>query len=85
MKPSFTNEQLWHAQLEFWPNSIELTPQEILHWVFAAKSPEQRCSRALTVCMAIQHPTVLWYRTHTYGEIGCRYGINGPDYISGFI
>lgn len=66
------------AQMENWPASVILTPQEVIEWA------HNNLTRANQVMMAIQYPQGVWYRIpHARGEYrGFRFGVDGPEYLS---
>lgn len=80
-----TKLELWRAQLKNWPNSIELTFREVAEWANAASTDERRMRRWRSVAMALQYPSHIFYRTKPVGgSMGCRVGLEGPDYLSNF-
>ena len=74
-------EELWAAQLQHWPDSVKLTPDEVIAWAW------DRQDRCRTVLLSISKPTVVWYRTpNAFGTFnmeyrGFRYGIEGHEYM----
>lgn len=85
---SVSRRALWQTQLRSWPDSVMLTPQDILHWADAPPNPLDRYTRYHQISMALQYPQHIWYCTKKVGSgaghIGCRYGIKGHQYLSGF-
>lgn len=80
-----THDELWKAQLTYWPNSIELTFREVAEWANAAPTDERRTRRWRSVAMALQYPSHVFYRTKLVGgSMGCRVGLDGPDYLSNY-
>ena len=74
-------KRLIAAQMRQWPDSVILTPQEVIEWAAA-----ENCDmRFRAVAMAIQYPEGVWYRLPGMGEVtGFRYGVPGYKYLSGF-
>ena len=73
------NEQdLWDAQLREFPDSVRVTPGEVVMWAQA------NLARATSVLVTIDHPPGIYYRiTHEHGEWrGYRYGVKGEEYVS---
>lgn len=91
-----TIADLWEVQLQEYPESRMLTEQEVADWVFDRSLTEaQKNRRAGMVVLAWQYPVRVWYRTHAAdkpahglrpagGWMGCRVGLSGGDYISGY-
>lgn len=87
---------LWEAQIREYPHSRRLTSREVADWVFEkGLSIEQQKERAYHVAVALQWDEVVWYRTERAdapatcvrpagGWMGCRYGVEGSEYLSGF-
>src|SRR5262249_291836 len=83
--PMNTTDFLWKAQLEHWPKSIRLTPQEVIQW--ATKEPQRR--RPIQLLITIQYEHGVFYRipyTDHRGEPqeyrGFRFGPEGHEYLS---
>lgn len=77
-----TEADLWKVQLELWPGSEELSAAAMIKMADSlTESLEFPFLR--TLVLALQYPVHIFYRTKE-GHIGCRYGVDGPDYISGF-
>ena len=82
------------VQLEQWPDSVFLTAEEMIGWAHHVEYREpgpdterERLRRFTAISMALQYPYHIWYRTAPFGEpghIGCRYGIEPNEYLSGF-
>lgn len=73
--------QLWEKQLELYPNSRQWTVYEVLKW---AGEPS-KYNRYRSIAMTLQEPNGVWYSLTQDGPLaGYRYGLNGPDYTSGF-
>lgn len=77
-------DDLWRAQLEFWPNSVRLSLNDMYNWC-AEGSLAVRSMRWSALALALQYPTVVFYRTNSdpAAPMGFRFGIYGADYASG--
>ena len=78
---------LWMVQLDEWPDSIRLTYGEARHaWLTVGVD----LSIAKAFLIALQYPARVFYECgkEQNGKDrrwrGCRYGVHGPEYISGF-
>lgn len=87
-KPS--RADLTKAQEREWPGSRILTPKQAFkEWCLLELNGQpgayvhlmDNC-HTFALVMA-QHDPVIFYVT-AYGHRGARYGVNGPDYVSGF-
>lgn len=88
--------ELWKAQLEFYPQSIELTEQEMGNWIRerldgsaegeSYAMTKKNYDRAMSYAFSLLHPVRVYYRTsgRTDAWIGCRIGLEGPDYLSNY-
>ena len=80
-----SHNALWKAQLSFWPESEEISPQEMIKWAEKAPSLLDRLWRYQTIATTIQYPNGIFYRTKPKdGFVGYRYGLKNYEYISGF-
>jgi hypothetical protein len=71
-------DDLWRIQLKIWADSRRVTVSEALSWINVAP----------TLAYALQYPAFVIYECGkkpdgSYAHRGIRYGIDGPDYISG--
>lgn len=78
--------ELWFAQLEFWPNSIPMTLDEVYRWCDEPAEERWRKVRWAGVALALQYPAVVFYKLkpEDTGLRGFRYGVHGHEYMSGF-
>jgi hypothetical protein len=73
--------------LRTYPESIELTPDEVLNWAESGRHAEacrfrfERVARAMLYC-----PHGVWYRTslNKNAKMGFRFDVRAEDYMSGF-
>ena len=82
-----TLKALWEAQLRIWPESEKISIQEMYRWAEAAPEPGNQLHRWRLIALAMQHPRWIFYRTAPVEQphwIGCRYGIQASQYLSGF-
>lgn len=79
-------DELWQAQLEFWPNSIRMTLAEVYKWCDEPVEERWRKVRWSGVALALQYPAGVFYKLtpEDTGLRGIRYGVNGHEYMSGF-
>ena len=79
-------DELWQAQLEFWPNSIPMTLDEVYRWCDEPAEEQWRKARWSGVALALQYPAVVFYKLkpEDRGLRGIRYGVKGHEYMSGF-
>lgn len=82
--------ELWESQVEFFPDSIIISESEAARKWYRQEPDYGRQSiiARLLVC-TMQYPVRIYYECGrnpdgTYKWRGCRYGVNGPDYVSGF-
>jgi len=80
-----TKQELWKAQLENFPNSVELSLADMLRWA-VAHDDQQRALHVLTRALdGVGCDPHVFYRTQPEGGfMGVRYGVEGHAYISGF-
>lgn len=84
-KSRLTKSKLWTTQKREWPNSIKITPYQLLQFINDAHTANAKFRRAMSVACTTQHNCVLYYLTDPNGgHIGARFGLNGADYQSGF-
>lgn len=82
---TISKKALWAAQLKEWPDSIELTIRDMYRWADKGKSVEEKLLRYQQLASAMQYSNYIFYATNPEnGYIGCRYGIKGYQYMSGF-
>ena len=82
---SVSYKKLWEVQLREYPESVRLTPWQMIQWAYGFDNPEDRALRSLQLAGAIQLPRMLFYITRPErGDVGCRYGLKGYQYISGY-
>jgi len=79
-----TREQLIGMQMQLYPQSIIITPQDVIEWCDSGDTMKRREIRYRLVTLAIQYDVCVWYRFPDHEVTGCRYGLDGPDYISNF-
>lgn len=79
---SMSKKKLWAAQMREWPGSVRLTPSDVFRWCDAAPNAGAKASRYAQVAMAIQYPTVVWYRIEDTEYRGFRFGYLGHQYMS---
>lgn len=86
---------LWERQLELHPTSVRLTPQTVIKWAQAplegfveSVDTQDALTRYKAIAVALQYGMVVWYRIPGVSGVnivtGCRYGLDRPDYLSGF-
>jgi hypothetical protein len=84
-KKIFTHDELWAAQLENYPQSIELTSEDMLKWADSGNTLDIKLHRFRSIALATQLENYVWYKTNLAGQyIGCRYGIKSNEYLSGY-
>jgi hypothetical protein len=80
-----THDALWRCQLTHWPDSKRLTAGEVFQWCNAPRRIHDKLMRWQMAGMALQYPAHVWYRTKQEGgSMGCRYGLEAPNYLSNF-
>ncbi len=80
-----TKEELWKVQLEQWPNSVELTHEELFRWARAPLDRNEQHRRWRNIAYAIQFPVAVFYITNPKcGYVGCWYGLEPHEYLSGY-
>lgn len=84
-----THDELWKAQLAHWPDSIELTADEMIDWAYAGTTEGEQSRRFRVLALTLQCEERVFYRTclpapGKRSYIGCRYGVEGSEYMSGF-
>lgn len=77
-----SKRKLWAAQLEHYPDSVQLKPYEVFNWCDEARDMESRLYRWAQVALAIQYPQVVWYRIEGTTYRGFRFGVQGHKYAS---
>lgn len=77
-----SKKKLWQEQMVQWPDSVRLTVEEVLKWCDEAKTVDGRLSRYMQMCMAMQYPSVVFYRIEGTNYRGFRYGLDGGAYMS---
>jgi hypothetical protein len=79
-------DELWQAQLKFWPNSVRMSLKEVYAWCGEPYENLWRSARWSGVALALQYPAVVFYKLSPKdtGLRGFRYGVNGHEYMSGF-
>ena len=80
---TYTHDELWEAQLHFYPGSVELSPATMLMWAREPCDEREVHHRFRAIAFTIQHPSGVFYRTKS-GDIGFRFGIEGNHYQSNF-
>lgn len=93
-RQGLTTQDLWQAQLREWPDSVRMTPQQVQQWAERGATLADRCRRLLAISMALQYPVHVWYLTappatlafgpHPGVHMGCRFGVEGHEYLGGF-
>ena len=82
---SVSLKKLWEVQLNLYPESVRLTPGQMLDWAYNYNKRDDRLIRFQQIAGTIQHYRSLFYITNPEkGYVGCRYGIQGHQYRSGF-
>jgi hypothetical protein len=82
---SISYKKLWEVQLREYPQSIRLTPWQMLEWAYSFERSDDRAFRFQQLAGSIQLSKALFYITRPEkGDVGCRYGLKGYQYISGF-
>jgi hypothetical protein len=77
-------KKLWESQLAEWPDSIRLTTYQMLEWARDGNL-EDSCRKLRSLALTIQYRRCVFYLTNPEdGFIGCRFGVWGGDYQSGF-
>lgn len=79
---------LWEAQLAAWPDSRRVEPNQALDWGRDA-FPMARHSVMGGIALTVQYAVCVFYECGrqpdgTYRWKGCRYGVEGHEYQSGF-
>jgi len=79
-------DELWEAQLIFWPDSVRMTLTEVYKWCDEPAEEQWRKARWSGVALAMQRPAWVFYKLkpEDTGLRGIRYGVNGHEYFSGF-
>ena len=79
---------LWVAQLEWWPDSVQLTHAKVIaSWLPVGAPDLSFVAEQLIKCL--QFPAHVFYecglrKDGGYRWRGCRYGVMGYQYLSGF-
>ena len=73
--------KLWAAQTREYPDSVRLTPAQVLEWASSGTYDEQH-RKTRSISMAIQYPNVVWYEIPGTTYRGFRYGERGEQYAS---
>ena len=86
VKPPPSKQELWDVQLRNYPESVELSAQQMFRW---ADSPEryrgEARSRWRAIALALNQDGGFFYITNSEnGYVGYRYGLDGREYMSGF-
>jgi hypothetical protein len=82
---SISYKKLWEVQLREYPQSIRLTPWQMIQWANSFKRVDERELRFHQIASTIQLSKGLFYITRPEkGDVGCRYGLQGHQYMSGF-
>jgi len=78
-------KKLWAVQLEEYPESVRLSPYQLLIWAHSATTLDTKIRRLASIASTTQHRRVLFYLTYPEGGyIGARFGLDGCEYQSGF-
>lgn len=77
-----SKKKLWEAQLEFWPDSVQLDVGEVYQWCAAHHDRDVKLCRWAQIALALQYPNVVWYRIEGTPYRGFRYGARGNEYAS---
>ena len=78
-------DELFAAQRREWPNSVQLLPETMIEWAYAAPNADERFNRMTSIAMTTQYDRVVFYITDPKGGyIGARFGTYPEEYISGF-
>lgn len=93
-RQGLTTQDLWQAQLREWPDSVQMTPQQVRAWAERGATLADRYRRLQGVSLAIQYPVHVWYLTKMPTTLalgpgpgvhmGCRFGLEGHEYMSGY-
>lgn len=87
--------ELWFRQIELYPTSIRITPQDVIEWALEDRAPwgvtyeQAQLRRLRAIAMALQYPVGVWYRIPAiagtpHKVTGYRFGFDGPEYLSNF-
>lgn len=78
-------KKLWTVQLAEFPESVRLSPYQLLMWAHNATTLDVKVRRLASIAGTTQHRRVLFYLTNPEGGyIGARFGLDGCEYRSGF-
>jgi hypothetical protein len=86
-----SKKDLWEAQLREWPESVEVTLNEMNEWTDKLQrtpkfvlTSNDNLWRRLAFCM--YYPNGIFYRTsdRPNAHVGYRFGIQGNEYMSGW-
>jgi hypothetical protein len=78
-------KKLWAVQLAEYPESVRLSPYQLLMWAQSATTDRAKMRRLASIASTTQHRRVLFYLTNPEsGYIGARFGLDGCEYHSGF-
>lgn len=77
-----SKKKLWERQVQEWPGSVRLSVHDVYLWCDEGKSIEERLNRYMQMCMAMQYPSVVFYRIKSTPWRGFRFGLNGGEYMS---
>ena len=82
---SISYKKLWEVQLKEYPESVRLTPWQMIEWAHSFKRLDERAFRFQQIASTIQLGKSLFYITRPEkGHVGCRWGPQGHQYMSGF-
>lgn len=81
-----SSKQLWATQLQNYPESVELTNQQVFRWADSMEAyPGEARSRWRNIAMALNRGNGFFYITNPKnGFVGYRYGLADSEYLSGF-
>ena len=78
-------KKLWAVQVQEFPESVRLSPYQLLTWANSASTWDTKIRRFSSIAGTVQHRRVLFYLTNPEGGyIGARFGLDGCEYRSGF-
>lgn len=78
-------KKLWAVQVQEFPESVRLSPYQLLIWAHSASTWDIKIRRLSSIAGTVQHRRVLFYLTNPEGGyIGARFGLDGCEYRSGF-
>ena len=78
-----SKSRLWEAQVQEYPKSVRLTIAEVYRWCDEqSDNTEKRLQRYMQVALALQCPSVVFYRIEGTPYRGFRFGLHGSEYMS---